>query len=326
MRVLPMTLRLKLRDWWSAALGTIPLAVLDPVRSSYVRAPKGSLRRKVLRLLLCVLRYRRPDRSLRFISPADNPDLRLVNSQSIIVQRIFWLGEHGYEGPVVDWWRRLCRNATRILEVGGNIGYYTVQGAKAAPGTPYTVVEAHPTIAAILRQNLDLNGIDHIEVISAAMVGQREADKVELRVPEVDTYEAPTGAFVAGSSEPTRLKASSRYRVPVVEAIDAFGGADLVKLDVEGAEFDILSAVLGIIRSRRPTLIIEVNPDTPKLRSLLASLCRQLNYSIYAITLDGLRPVDPVELGSVDFKRQFKTRDVLLTTRTDLLGESSGSQ
>ena len=72
MRVLPMTLRLKLRDWWSAALGTIPLAVLDPVRSSYVRAPKGSLRRKVLRLLLGVLRYRRPDRTLRFISPADN--------------------------------------------------------------------------------------------------------------------------------------------------------------------------------------------------------------------------------------------------------------
>ena len=99
MRVLPMTLRLRLRDWWAATLNVIPLAVFDPVRRGYVGAPEGSLRRKVLRLLLAALRYRRPDRALRFISPADNPNLRLVNTRSIIVQRVFWFGERGYEGP-----------------------------------------------------------------------------------------------------------------------------------------------------------------------------------------------------------------------------------
>ena len=312
-RVLPMTLRLRLRDWWAATLNVIPLAVFDPVRRGYVGAPEGSLRRKVLGLLLAALRYRRPDRALRFISPADNPNLRLVNTRSIIVQRVFWFGERGYEGPVVDCWRRLCQNATRIVEVGGNIGYFTLQGAKAAPDTPYTVVEAHPTSANILGENLSLNGIDHVEVIAAAMVGRKLRDEVEFHVPEADHDDAPTGAFLPDACERTHPKSGTRIWVPVVEASQVLAGADVIKLDIEGAEFDNLAAVLEIIRSARPALIIEVNRDTPKLRNLLASLCRDSGYAMYAISPDGLPPIDPEKLRFIDFKRQFHTRDVLLT-------------
>ena len=101
--------------------------------------------------------------------------------------------------------------------------------------------------------------------------------------------------------------------MPVVEASQVLAGADVIKLDIEGAEFDNLVAVLEIIRSARPALIIEVNRDTPILRNLMASLCRDSGYTMYAISPDGLPPIDPEKLRFIDFKRQFHTRDVLLT-------------
>src|SRR3712207_7346831 len=52
---------------------------------------------------------------------------------------------------LLPWWRKLCRASERVLELGANVGYFSVQGALAAPQARYTAVEPHPFSVDVCR-------------------------------------------------------------------------------------------------------------------------------------------------------------------------------
>ena len=77
------------------------------------------------------------------------PEVALVRADSFVTERQYWFGEKfGYEPGGIYWWRNFCSKSERILELGANIGYYTVQGARCAADAHYTAVEPHPGCAA----------------------------------------------------------------------------------------------------------------------------------------------------------------------------------
>lgn len=114
---------------------------------------------------------------------------------------LYCYGQEGYEGHEVSWWRHFCRQSHGVLEIGANIGYYTVQGALAAPGIPYTTVVAHPESADVVRRNLELNAIHHVKVIQAAVVGTTDVTTVELALPDWRS-----SRHRPGPSSPTALR------------------------------------------------------------------------------------------------------------------------
>ncbi|MGZ4666645.1 MAG: hypothetical protein ACXV5Q_16805, partial [Frankiaceae bacterium] len=71
-------------------------------------------------------------------------NLRFAATESLVLQQLHWRGEQGWEPELLPWWRRLCVHSRAILELGANVGYFTVQAAKAAPLARYTAVEPHP--------------------------------------------------------------------------------------------------------------------------------------------------------------------------------------
>src|SRR5215212_6643397 len=92
---------------------------------------------------------------------------------------------------LLPWWRHCCTRASAVLELGANVGYFTVQGATAAPGARYVAVEPHPVSAGVCRANLALNGIGSVELLEAAAVPGAGPSAVELQVP-ADQLATPT--------------------------------------------------------------------------------------------------------------------------------------
>src|SRR5690606_31240029 len=129
------------------------------------------------------------------------PDVKLAAADSLIARLAYWYGSDGWEGMETRWWRRCCSQADKVLELGANIGYYTVHGAVANPASTYVAVEPHPESAAALRANLALNDITNVEVVEAAAVSPGSPDRLELSVPEQDLYGTPAGAFIRDSGE-----------------------------------------------------------------------------------------------------------------------------
>jgi hypothetical protein len=66
------------------------------------------------------------------------------------------------------------------------------------------------------------------------------------------------------------------------------------------------------LRTRRPTLFVEVLAGTVQLRALLAELCATLGYRCYALSRQGLVELDGGRLATVRLMDEFGCQDVLL--------------
>ena len=143
-------------------------------------------------------------------------------------------------------WEDLCRRADRIVELGANVGYYTIAGGAAASGI-YVAYEPHPRSCAALRTNLELNGLDRVQVVEAAAVPDSATSSVELVCPTGTDGAAPSGAMVKGSAleGDGAGRDTESFMVDAVGCASAIAGADLVKIDVEGLEAQLLGQRLG---------------------------------------------------------------------------------
>jgi FkbM family methyltransferase len=297
----------------ASVLSLVPLACLSWMRHAYAGRGAAPWRRRVLRPVLEVLRHRSLD-AVGTFAVADRPEVRLVAADSLVIRRLYWLGERGYEASEAGWWRWFCERSAHILELGANVGYYTVQGGLAGPGAAYVAVEPHPYVVDVLRENLRLNGLGHVRVVEAAAVGTKVEPTMELLLTDRDHYGAPTGAYLRAGAEGVTRKASSSVTVDLVEARHLIDGVDLLKLDTEGHEGEILSSVEDHLRRCRPTLFVELGEGSPVLRRLLTDLCRSSGYRAYVVGAPCLEPLDVEELAAVSPLDRSGTRDLILTT------------
>jgi FkbM family methyltransferase len=146
----------------------------------------------------------------------------------------------------------LVRNDDACIDVGANTGYYTMlMAGRARRGT----VHAFEPVALnlhLLRAGVALNGWSHVAANLAA-AGDRDGT--------IDFSEAADGAY--SSLLPVGRKAEMRrIEVPIVR-LDTYLGchgpkADVMKVDVEGAEALVLEGAAGLLADpgRRPRAVM----------------------------------------------------------------------
>ena len=142
------------------------------------------------------------------------------------------------------------REDPRILDCGANVGLASLWFKKTWPKARVTAFEADPTIAACLRQNMAGASVD-VEVIQAAV--WTHDGQVAF-----DCEGADAGAVSeAGTAE---------THVPAVRLRDALGEPiDLLKLDIEGAEFAVLEDCASHLEHVR-SLFAEIHEFDPTHR------------------------------------------------------------
>jgi FkbM family methyltransferase len=282
-----------------------------PVSQPAITLPTGRAR---LALLRSLCKGGIPD-AVQTFRLADRPDLSFVAADSLVLSQLYWLGEQGWEPELMPWWRYFCRRSHGVLELGANVGYFSVQGGRAVTSARYVAVEPHPVSRDICRSNLDLNGVTSVQLLGAAAVADPTVSSMQLLVP-ADQRALPTVAFVSADSElPSEMAGESvaAIDVPAVDVRSLLDGIDLLKLDVEGQEHALLAAVRAYLRARHPTVFVEVLRGTQRLRSLLAELCQHDGYRCYAATRTRLVPLHPARLATVRLKEEYGCQDVILS-------------
>jgi FkbM family methyltransferase len=297
-----------------AVVGPLPPAVADGLRRVLAAVPGPPLRSPVRRALVRALSAGGIPRAVSTFTLVDAPDLRFVAVDSQVLGQLYWWGERGWEPELLPWWRACCRSSRSVLELGANVGWFAVQGGRAAPSVRHVAVEPHPYSAAICRAHLALNGVRSVEVVEAAAVADGAVASVPLHVP-ADQQATPTVAFLTDDTElPASMgrDVSAVLDVPAVPVQSLLDGVDLIKLDVEGQEHVLLGAARAHLRSQRPTLFVEVLPGTRQLRQLLAELCTADGYRCYAVTPQRLVELAPSRLATVRLLEEFGCQDVIL--------------
>jgi FkbM family methyltransferase len=150
------------------------------------------------------------------------------------------------------------------VDVGANLGYFTCLSAKSVgPGGVVHAVEPAPANVVALERNIRLNQLRNVvvhPVAAADVVGERTL-RLTARIDHHGLYDHPESPTVAEA----RISAA-----PLDVLVNA--PAKLIKVDVEGAEVEVLEGMAGLLR-RSPgvTVIVEWNPDTLRLAGQLPS-------------------------------------------------------
>ncbi len=246
------------------------------------------------------------------IRPLDQPDLSFEPSDSMVADALFWFGVRGYEGTVSRVWTQLCGQASCVLEVGGNLGLFTVIGARATQGA-YTVVEPVPAVAATLRANLARNGVTRVELLQAAVV-PGEAREVVMNLPD-EGRAVGVGAHLLDGVEVEFRASRGRIEVPGLAIRNLAQGRDLIKIDAEGIEAALLSDIRDMLVATKPTLLIEVLPEATVLGGMLAELAMEAGYQIHILPEYGSDTLVTVPAASftADLPRHYNSKDVVLS-------------
>lgn len=153
------------------------------------------------------------------------------------------------------------RRPAVFLDVGANFGTHSL--LMVANGIPTFTFEPNPTCHEHLRTLFQANGLTpRLETVA---LGQ-EAGETTLWFPPGQTWHGSTDASartrledgVKWISHPVPLRTLDSYLPEMPE------GRTLVKLDTEGTEALVLSGAGTLLTQRRPLVIFESLPDTPR--------------------------------------------------------------
>jgi FkbM family methyltransferase len=294
----------------------VPLLAYAPFRNGVVTLRRGSLARKacVAVLKLAAGSWRgHLARRVSEIRPLDMPQLVFRSVDSMVLDAVYWFGVQGYEGRVADVWVALCRRARAVLEVGGNVGLFTVIGAHASTAR-YTVVEPVPAIAAVLQENLRRNGLARVELLQAAAIPESVAREVILHIPD-EGRGVPVGSHLTEGVEVTARASAGSVRVAGYPFRDLLAGRDLIKIDAEGIEARLLESARDTILAERPTLLIEILPSATRLAALIAELAQEVGYSIHILPEWGSDTIVTVAANTFTaaLPARFHSKDVVLS-------------
>ena len=197
--------------------------------------------------------------------------------------------------------RGLVRPGDRIIEVGANVGYFTVLMASLIGSEGrITSFEANPMLADLVRRSLSLNGyLDRVMV-------RAEAASDTVGVLDFVTCRKSNGGghILAGAGD---FGADSIHVSAPCTTLDAAfptGAVDLIRIDAEGAEGLVFRGARDLI-ARSPEIRICMEWDTVQM-SARTSVVELIDFFVgerfrfWRIGKDvGLHEVKPHELAAL---------------------------
>ncbi|MGW4546854.1 FkbM family methyltransferase [Streptomyces violaceorubidus] len=223
----------------------------------------------------------------RAVVEARSGDLFAVDTQDLIQRYLYLFGV--WEPHLTGWLRRRLRPGDGFVDVGANIGVFSVLASRlVGDGGRVVAIEASPDLHQRLVRNTRLNALGNVRALNAAV-----SDR-----PRTLTFALASARNTgANSIVPYDGPVESSFRTearPLPELLDAaeIATARVIKIDVEGAEGSVvrgLAPVLGALRSD-VEITVEVSPERmarlgDRADDLLAVM-REAGFHVYRLAND----------------------------------------
>lgn len=243
---------------------------------------------------------------------------------------LFWSGPDAYEAPTSRAIALLASHSKVFLDIGSNIGIYSVYVGVKFPAVKTFAFEPVPDI---WKKNVAFHQANRLSekiVQNLALSDRDGAQKIFLPVGTNCVEEEQTATLNDQSWQ------AHAEKVEAIEirclTLDTFAaqnelppGACSVKIDVEGFEAGVLRGGKKFINTRRPWMVCELlpceefDPATKTLRNnngpALAVLA-ELNYAAFAIAAEGF-----FRMTTADFARPRGLKDFLLVPKEKIAGD-----
>ena len=159
-----------------------------------------------------------------------------------------------YEPEVTAVFRRLLRPGMGVVDLGANIGYFTMLSASLVGADGLVVaVEPNPRNVRLLERSRRANGFEQVRVCQVA--AGREPGLLMLNTSHSN---GTTSVLPGGEAIPPAAEIVPA--MPADSLVPDGRRIHLVKLDVEGAEHTALLGATRLLERDRPHLVSEFSP------------------------------------------------------------------
>jgi FkbM family methyltransferase len=143
------------------------------------------------------------------------------------------------------------RPGATVWDVGANVGLYALPSARACgPAGRVFAFEPIPRNADCLRRHLALNTLQNVEVVEAAVGRQTGRLRMVEGSSPSECHVDPAGALEVCAVGLDQWRMARGAPVPA-----------LVKIDVEGAEVDVLEGAQETLAGHRPPLYLALHGE-----------------------------------------------------------------
>jgi len=226
------------------------------------------------------------------IDAGDGHRIRLVRvEESYLAFQLFWKGAEFYEPETMRLIRHLLRSAGLFVDVGANIGFYTLMAAVRRNDLDVVAFEPAPKLYSRLRDNVAANDFGSVTCSRLAL-----SDKdgcAQLHFSGSDMTASLNRGFVEDRMVSTVGDGPSPVIVQCTTLDQYLVGREVsqpmvMKIDVEGHEAAVLRGASETIARHRPDIVCEVTKDHEQ--DPFPDLAAQ-GYRYYSICDEGLIPV-----------------------------------
>lgn len=228
--------------------------------------------------------------------------VRLIPHRGEFDEQALYSRRLDYEPAVFDWLEQRASDYDLVIEIGANIGVYSVfldALARRRPvERPLRIVAFEPSSEAYRRLQMNLAANDACSVTAfRSAVGETFGQR---------TFYEPADHLTNGSFVRTFAE---KFSSNIVESTVAVVGPHeietwlkpskraLIKIDVEGFEPQLLEVLRPLIERYNPDLLIEVLPDTVEALAIHRALA---GYERFLITGEG-----PQKFDALYFSQQY---------------------
>jgi len=171
-----------------------------------------------------------------------------------IQKLIYFFGCYEVEKTETAFWKKFVKDDFIILDIGANVGYYSLMAAKRAINGTIYAFEPVSTTYDKLKRNIALNNFLNIKPQNLAV--STHSGFIDIYVADnknTGTSSITKHIHFNGSKE--RVKTTSIDEFVLEQHITR---TDLIKIDVEGAEMLVLEGMRNTLLNFNPMVMVEL--------------------------------------------------------------------
>ena len=213
-----------------------------------------------------------------------------------------------FEGPLTNDFLRQLKPGHTVVDIGANIGYFTVLAAMWVGETGKVIgYEASPAVFTVLKDNITMNWLlNQTEIYNKAVYSQNTM----IKFHQSDNFQGESSIHMWTESEHD-AKQFTTIEVEAVKLDDVlcqYDTIDLLKMDIEGAEYHAFLGMMALMRQGKiKQIAFEWNKpmlgeDADLFMSLLINIQMELKCVYYSLDNEGNTVLLDIEtLNHVEF-------------------------
>ncbi|KPL16475.1 MAG: hypothetical protein AMS26_04510 [Bacteroides sp. SM23_62] len=230
------------------------------------------------------------------ISIGDGKTLKLKTNQTNYITRLlFYRGYLNFEYTNI--FISLIRKINSFYDIGANIGFYSLMGAKINETLKVTGFEPATGPSFYFNENVRLNNLNNIITEKLALSHKEgEIEFYEVKNPKYKYLQFNlAGEGNTGSKTSTKIFEIKKVKTTTLDKYVQDNEADsigLIKIDTEGNEHLILENAVNVLSNMKPIIICETLFNT--IEQNLEKLMGSYGYEFYNHIDSGLKKVKTI--------------------------------